>query len=503
MVAYAENRDSIQTVSLNSFDLVRVLNPWLNSTNPTGLSLMPDILPGKMSLNYHDETGDYKRVQQGENINHYSFHTQRYIKINNTSLYGDFSYDKSFEKGTDYTNLNNPYRETPYLLVDTIGNDIIDREFFTLNGDLSTPVFNNMIWGFSIYFNVGLASQNRDPRPKNKVLDLSVSQGLMYSFSKVNIGLNLLYSYYNEDIAIGIVGENIQMAFFQLHGLGTSTYHVASSFNRLYKRNSFGGEVQMNFKSGKLNSLTGAQMIYLIETADDGRKAGNASWSSVKNDSELEGIKLKIYNTTTINNNSSIHYFNVDVKINSMLGTEIIQRLEVVGDADAEDWITYGKEEKYSSMLIDAGLSYNYLKMKEEYKQNYDFKLAVNYFDFEQAYYIPNQQESYKNLLFSLGFDKSFYLKRNMFSIGAGLKYKKNISGSQNFEENTFIIDKLLAPDFNYLTSDFYATGLKLSYEISLNKIFDKYFFKIDVDMYQGNNGHARTIFNFNTGVIF
>lgn len=48
--AYAENRDSIQTVSLNSFDLVQVLNPWLISTNPAGLSLMPDILPGKMSL---------------------------------------------------------------------------------------------------------------------------------------------------------------------------------------------------------------------------------------------------------------------------------------------------------------------------------------------------------------------------------------------------------------------------------------------------------------------
>jgi hypothetical protein len=285
--------------------------------------------------------------------------------------------------------------------------------------------------------------------------------------------------------------------------LGTSTYHVARSFSRLYKRNSYGGEIQIDFKSGNLNNLSGAKLLYIIETADDGRKASNASWSCVKNDSELEGIKLKIYNTTIINNNSSIHYLNADLKINSMLGTEIIQRLEVVGDADAEDWITYGREEKYSSILIDAGLSYNYLKMKEEYKRNYKFKLAVNYFDFEQAYYIPNQQESYKNLLFALGFDKSFHLKRDIFSIGAGLKYKRNISGSQNFEENNFIIDKLILPDFIFLTSDFYATELKLSYEIPLNKIFNKYFFETNIDMYQGNNGRARTIINFNTGIIF
>ena len=186
-----------------------------------------------------------------------------------------------------------------------------------------------------------------------------------------------------------------------------------------------------------------------------------------------------------------------------MLGTEIIQRLEVIGDADSEDWITYGREEKYSSMLIDAGLSYSYLKMKEEYKQNYEFRFAANYFDFEQAYYIPNQLENYKNMLFSLDFDKTFHLKRDMFSIGAGLKYKRNISGTQDFEENTFIIDKLLLPDFNFLTSDFYAPGFELSYEIPFNKFFDKYFLMINVDMYRGNSGHSRTIFNFNTGVIF
>ncbi len=503
MVANAGNQDSICTVSLYSFDLMPVLNPWLISTNPAGLSLNPNIYPGKMNLGYYAETGDYKRVQQGENINHYNFQTQRYTKIKNTFLYGSFSYDKSFENGTDYSNVNNPYRGTPYLLVDTIGNDIYDREFFTLKGDISTPLNHNIAWGLSTDFNVGLASQNRDPRPKNKVLNLSISQGLLFSFSKLNIGINLLYSYYNEDIEIDLVEENVQLAFFQLHGLGTYIYHVASSFNRLYKRNSLGGETQVNYKSGNINSLLGTRLLYIKEIANDGRRAGNASWSYIKNDSELEGITLEIYNTTIINNNSSIHRFYANSKINSMLGTEIIQRLEIFGENDAVNWFTYGKEEKYYSALINAEFSYNYLKMKEEFKRNYEFKFAVNYYGFEQAYYIPNMKEAYKNLMFSLSFDKSFYVSNHIFSISAGLKYKKNISSNQNFEENTFIIDKLLLPDFNFLTSNFYAPGFKFSYEIALNKIFDKFFFMTNVDLYRGNNDHARTIFNFSTGVIF
>jgi len=502
-LANAVGQDSIRTASLNSFDLMPVLNPWLYSTNPAGLSLNPNILPGKMNLAYRAETGDYKRVQQGDNINHYYFQTQRYTKIENTFFYGSFSYDKSFDKGTDYSNVNNPYRGTPYLLIDTIGNDIYDREFFTLKGVLSTSLDNNISWGLSTEINVGLASQNRDPRPQNKVLKLSISPGLLFSYSKLNIGFNLLYSYYNEDISIDIIEQYEQMAFFQLHGLGTYISHVAGSFNRLYKQNSFGGETQVNYKSGNINSLTGARLLYVKEIANDGRKAAHASWSYIKNDSELEGTNLEIYNTTTINHNSSIHYFHTNLKITNMLGTEIIQRIETSGETGATNWVTYAKEEKYCSTLIDAEFSYNYLKMKEEFVRNYEFTFALNYYGFEQSYYIPDREKTYKNFILSLSFDKSFYLNKHAFSISAGLRYKKNISSRLNFEENTFIYNEILLPDYNFLTSNFYAPRFELSYEIPLNKIFNKYFFMTSIDLYRGNNDQTRTIFNFSTGVIF
>ncbi|MCF8380707.1 MAG: hypothetical protein K9H49_14130 [Bacteroidales bacterium] len=499
----AQVSDSINAVSLNSFDLIRIINPWLMSSNPAGLVLNPDISPGRMNLAYHGENGDYKRIQQGENIGNYSFQTERYKKKDNTFYFGTFSYDKSLEKGVFYSNINNPYRGTPFLLIDTIGNDEIDREFFTLRGDLATPLFKNINWGFSADLNVGLASQNRDPRPKNKVLNLSLSQGLLFSFSKLNLGLNMLYSYYNEDIEVEIIKENTQMAFFQLHGLDSYTYHVAASFNRLYKRNSMGGEAQINYNSGKINSLFGTRFLYIDETADDGRKAGDASWSYIKNDSELEGISIELYNTTKITNNSSIHSFNVKARINSMLGSEIIQRLEVFGETEAVDWLTYGVEEKYYSSLKDAEFSYSYLKMKEEFLQNYKIHFAANYYSFEQAYYVPDRDDAYENVILSLDLDKSFYLKKNIISLATGIKHKKNLGFSHNYGEGNFITEKLLIPDLNFLSSDFNALSLKLSYERSLNKLFDKYFFNSTIDLYSGENDLNRTIYNFSTGVIF
>jgi len=499
----AQVSDSINIDSYNSLELIEVLNPWLLSSNPAGLVLNPEISPGKMNIAYHGEDGDYKRIQQGENYSKYSFQTERYKKKANTFYYGNFSYDKSLEKGVFYSNVNDPYRGSPYLLIDTIGNDIYDREFFTLRGDLATPLYKNISWGFSSDLNVGLASQDRDPRPKNKVLNLSLSQGLLFSFSKINVGFNLLYSYYNEDIEIDIIKANTQMDFFQLLGLGSYTSYEAGSFYRLYKRNSMGGDAQLNYKSGKINSLLGSSFLYIDETADDGHKLGDASWNFMKNDSKLEGILFEIYNSTTITNNSSIHLINANYKLTTMLGTEFIQKLYVLGETKTDDWFTIGIEEKFKSSLIDAELSYSFLKMKEAFLQNYKVHFALNYYEFSQAYYVPNKNDSYQNMIFSLGLDKSFYLKNNIFSLGAGFKHKNNIAFSHNYGEANFITEKLLLPDLNYLASDFNALSFKFSFETSLNKLFDKYFFSSTIDLYSGDNNLNRTIYNFSTGVIF
>lgn len=495
--------DSLNVLTLNSFDMMKVFNPWLISTNPAGHFYNPDIYPGILHLDYLQEAGDYKRVQQGDQLNTYSFKTERYKRIKKTAFFGYFNYDKGFEEGTYYTDLNDPYRGTPYLLIDTIGNDIIDREFFSLRGDISTPVFRHLNWGFSAAMNVGLASQDRDPRPKNKVLKLNVSQGLILDYTWIKLGVNGLYSYYNEDIEIDIIRENEQLAFFQLHGFDTYTYHVAASFNRLYKRNTAGGEGQLNLKLGGLNTLFGAKLLYVDETADDGRKAGDASWSYIKNDSRLEGNELELFNSNVFRSKNIINTLNISWNSQSLIGAEIIQRLEQVGEAGAVDWVDYAVEEKYSSLVYEGALSYSFILMKDEYRKNFSLNLGVNYLGSEQAYYIPNMQDGYQNRIVFAGIDKSFYYKNHELKIGASLRSKKNISSVQEYNLESFISRKLLIPDFNYLTGNYKASGIDLGYALNLRKLFDKYYFNSSLMLYKGENDLKRIILNFSTGVFF
>lgn len=495
--------DSLQRTNLHSFELVHLQNPWLFTTNPAALSQMNLSLKGILNVDYSFENGDYKRVQQGDKMNSYKFATSSYSQINDISLYGSFNFEKSLENGLNYSNVNDPFRLTPYQVVDTIGNDIYDREFYSASGGISKPFGNKLILGLASDFTVGLAAQNRDPRPQNKVFNMTVSPGLIWKLDKFKLGANFIYQYYNEEIEINIVRANYQATFFTLHGPGIATFHEAASFNRLYMRNSLGFDLQFAYENSKTKSINGLRFLVHEETAGDGRKAADASWSYIKDDSQLNAFQFDLYNTTSLMNNERIHSFGYMLNVNTLLGKEIIQRLERIDGIDMDDWVTYGVEEKYGAEDFKLNVYYHYFKLKSGSQKDCGLKLYADYHSFIENYYIPNQEAYYKNLSFGISIDKVFYPHSKSFSLGMNLKYKMNLDGAQNFSDYTFLAEKILMPDFEYLTCNYLAPGLNVAFEIPTRKIFDQYFIKSAVEFYLGSNGQSRTIFNLSTGVTF
>ena len=503
LLTAAAGQDSSAVLSLNTFNIIGIYNPWLSTSNPAGMAFNPRLFPAEIDLDYYGERGDFKKVQQGEKLNDFRIDARSYAKTGKSLFYGNFYYRKSFEKGTNYTDVYNPYRGTPYTLIDSIGGDIYDREFFFLDGAFTTPLSRNLSLGLSTRLDVGLASQDRDPRPMNKVLKLNLSPGLLFRLPVLNIGINFLYSYYNEDIEIEVIEQNKEYVFFQMHGLATYTSHEANSFYRLYKQNKIGFAGQMDMHLGKINDLAGIRLQYALETADDGRKASNATWSTIKNDSRYKINSLYVFNITTINKEFFIHWLKADLKLSGMLGTEIIQRLETSGETGISNWVTYADEEKYDASELQASLEYRLMKMKRPYVRNCEMDFNVNYHKYEQDYYIPDREEGYSHLIFSLKYGKSFYPGRHLITVAGDLWYKRNLSSTLNFTKNNFFYNKLLLPDHLFQTYNYYAPGIDLAWEIPMKKIFNKYFFNTNFKLYVAETGATRSVFSFSTGLIF
>lgn len=503
LIARAADPDVAKSSNLLTFKQIEAGSPWLQSGNAAGLAQMLQRFPAELKLGFNLNDGDFHSVYKGKSDQSVDFSSQSFRKINKTYLFGSFNYSKSAEKELNFSNTNDPAMNYPYLLADTIGNDTYDREFFKLAASISSPVNSRLDWGLRFDYKIGTASQNRDPRPENKVLQTTVSPGLLFKSNRFKLGANLIYGYYNEDIDVSVVEENVQHTLFQVHGPGVFTYHASSSFYRLYQQQQFGGGMQAEWVSGNISNLLHFDYSYSLQTIDDGRRGGTALWAATKNDSQLDGIDWNLTDVFSIDKGAKVHQLKAMLHIVNKLGTEFIQRLEKVGATDLEHWITYGEEQKYYSLRTNAELNYQLLVKDEENLMKSLFNAGLNYSAFDEKYYLPNNDQHYSNLRFAANYLKLFTFPRASFSTEMKFSYQFNLDGQQNLAGTNFLVEKMYGPEFNYLTEGFLSPGVSLAYQVPLQKTFDRYFIKTDVDWYRSESGLTRTFFSFSTGLIF
>jgi len=499
----AVGQGAVKSHGLLTFRQIESESSWLQTGNAAGLSQMPELFPSELKLQFDQTDGDFRSVFNGQTDQAFNFSSQSFRKISKTSLYGSFNYSKSSEKGLNFSNTNDPALNYPYLLADTIGNDRYDREFFKLAGIISSPVSSKLDWGLNFDYKVGVASQNRDPRPENKVLQTNISPGVLFKGNQYKLGANLTYGYYNEDIDVSVVEEGAQQTLFQLHGPGVFNYHASSSFYRLYQQHRIGGGMQFEWKAGKLSNILHSEYIYSIQTIDDGRKGNLAMWSAVKNDARLDGTNWNLTDVFSIDKGGKTHRIKAALNLGSRLGTEFIQRLEKTGETDQEHWITYAKEQKYYSLQTNAELNYQLMQNDENDLMNSLFQAGLSYSEFDEKYYLPNQELSYANLMFESSFLKLFALRGSNISAEMRLKYRFNLDGQQNMTATNFMVEKIYTPEFNYFTGDFISPGVSAGYQLPLKKASGKYFVKSDFDWCHSINSLNRTIFSISTGLIF
>ncbi len=502
---FARATDPVETIRYNllTFKQIEAGSPWLQSDNAAGLSQMPELFPAEIKLGFNLNSGDFHSVFKGQSDHSYNFSSQSFRKINRTYLYGSFNYRKGFEKGLNFSNTNDPALNYPYLLTDTIGNDTYDREFFKLKTIISSPISGKLDWGMSFDYEVGVAAQNRDPRPENKVLQTNISPGLLFKANHYKIGANLIYGYYNEDIDVSVVEENMQYAMFQVQGPGIFNYHVSSSFYRLYQQHRFGGGMQFEWKSGSVSNLLHSNYIYSVQTIDDGRKASTATWSVVKNDAQMDGINWDLSDVFSFTEGKINHQLKAQIHIINHRGTEFIQQLEKVGKTDLEHWITYGKEQKYYSLRTNAEVSWQKLVKDDDNQMNSLLTAGLKYSLFDEKYYLPHFDQHYTNLLLQASYLKMFAFASTSISTELKFNYQFNLNGNQNLMTSNFLVEKIFVPEFNYLTEEFVSPGISIGYQLPLRKTFDQYFIKTDIDWYHSTNGRNRTMLSFSTGIIF
>lgn len=481
--AMAKGQDSA-LYSVNYPEVTALLYPVSASANAAAMYVLPQKDFGYLDVGISHKNGAFKPTMTEKVSNHFKFSTEKYVFLKNTVLYGSFSGNKKWDKDVNYSNVSNPYRGTPYLMVDTVGGDNYDREFYNLKGAVA-QAFGKSIIGASVDYNIELAAQNRDPRAKNVVTSFNFKPGYLLQLQAFSVGLNLGFDYYNEEINV----KNIEQAridnMYYLLGLRSAITLRDNSFLRKYMQ--YGYNAEMQFTNKWLTVFAGGEMSN--ETVDDGEFA----WAVQRNFARLKGGNFYLNGVFTFTPKSNIHQLTFNTKVDKHKGTEIIQKKELIPPFDNVKWVTLDENLTYSKRQQEFGLHYCVTKMKSAYTRNYAVGFQANYYNELEEYLLLNDEKSVSNLALSAYFYKLFTWENSMLSVRPKLSYQLNLQSNLDITDPSelpgvtlpdyylTIEEMLVRPDYNYFSSSYFSPELRVTFEKDMKKSKNKIFIKGDL----------------------
>jgi len=465
----------------NNYSAVfNTLNPLLNTSNPAATVYNPIDSISRFSIGYKHHSGDLKRSMDSHSANEYTLQTESYRKINKTLFFGRFEYLKSQNKDRKYSNLYNPYRGTPYIFVDTVHSNNYDQEEYTLAASVAQQINPILSLAGAVDYQIAMGAQDRDPRSLNKVSELGTKLGALVELQESRLGLDLHYTYFNEDIDINIIQEGATHTVFGLTGLGTTSRRNAKSFYRIYQGNDYGGSLQFETQ----NNIISFGVSTFEEVAKDGHQGSNATWSAIKTDSEYRGRKLSFSNIFTKQVGKNYHQLTLKAQQTKAVGSEYLQELvQTHEDYGVYQWQTISKDDKYAKTSYDAKLNYTFANYKESYLRDYSLSAEIAYYQQEEVYNFQDLRSDFSNLTYSISASKLFQTGQHSIEAMAQVSYKSNLENTQNLNFTTPITELITRPDFQYYTSDVMGGACSLVYSFSTQKDYH-YYIKGKYDLY-------------------
>jgi len=453
--------DSLNVNSFNTFKLLKMGNGWLETGNMAGLALNQQAKSWNIETGYDYNNGQFHLIREGGNINDYSFSTQSFQSLGKRIfLYGKFAYHSLDETGGQWNGTYDPYNGNPYILADSLSGTRYHKENYNLAGGIGFKLNDRISLGAGFDYDVGVAAKQKDPRPQNNYMRFKINPALIFATSKYKLGVDLGYKNKKEEIDYNVLRSNFLPSYFAFKGFGFFTKVVDSRYYRFLTANEFFGGVQFEGKLGKVQSLTELRFNYDVEGIEDGiteiRKMDGGEWRT---------FQVVLHQQFNLRKELTHHRFSGGFSFFNGDGNEFLQNLVNDGKSNTPTFVTIGENLKFNRQTISGKISYNYLRLKDPGRIDWDVLAGFNYLkNSEKYYYIPE--------IFSSGYAKItgiFSIQKNLyfgkchlaFSLKSG--YTSNLSKDLQLsslpEITKYQRKDVYQQEFDYYTSNVLTSG--------------------------------------------
>lgn len=449
--------DSLRVNSFNSPRLTRLGNGWLGTGNSAGLVFNQSTKWVGFETGVTERDGDFHLIREGNKINDYSFSTESYQSQGKRFFfYGKFAYHSIDEKGGQWNGTYDPYNGNPYILADSISGTTYHKENYHLISNIGYKWNDHLSMGCGIDYFVAVAAKQKDPRPLNKVIKFKINPSFILTAPKYKIGFDFGYKHSKEEIGYDVYRSSLSPTFFCFKGFGFYSKEIGSLFDRMLNAHEIFGGIQLEKAVEWVQTLSELRFNYNIEGIEDGssiiRKLDGGEWST---------YNLLFREQVNLRKGQAIHRFSGDLSFFNGDGNESMQYVVYDGPWHVQQYVTFGEFLKFNRQNRSGTISYDYLKLENLDRTDWDISASLNYFNnHEKYYFVPELFSSgYSNLTGNFSVQKNLYFGKLHWALSLNSAYTSNLSKELNLSDLPEIT-KLQRADIYLQEFDYYTSSL-------------------------------------------
>ncbi len=461
---------AVAQVDLNSYQLADESQVWRLTGNAAALSLDPETCDSSANrgLAYFDlmhRSGDYRRVQEGGQMNQLSFHAERYQKIGKYLYgYGSFDFDMGRTKDRAWSDVLRSYNSNPYISGSSVPGKY-DHQNFKLVAKLSTVALGHFTYGATLLYKVGDLSRLRDPRSRINLAEYKLAPSVTYSAGQHTLGLALHYDRRKEKLPnMTTVQTDPNLSYYVMTGLENTTGTIGgyNGYQREYVNHEFGAELDYGFKGNQWRSVNtlslrmGREYVYGQYKYEPGNyrtvNYGLASRNRIRQDGLLHSI---------------------DLLINYETGSADEYKSERVSTTDSEtgivsvEWrkiLEYKK--RYQLKKWDADLHYRLSWAKDEAVNSYcGLQYTLQSVSNKYLLYTSELKYSASNILAEGGYG---FLNHHLWLEGSLVYRIRHKADIALYDATTDYAQSVLLPDMPYYEANYWQGRLAVTYQFPL-----------------------------------
>ncbi|WP_447640606.1 MULTISPECIES: DUF6850 family outer membrane beta-barrel protein [Chitinophagaceae] len=417
---------------------------------------------GNSSISYFQNHNQFRDAFTPRTSNGFAVRSEQFMALKGWKFYGTFTFSKYEDKDTRYTELANPYSDNPYKIMDSVATDW-RKQYYLLQANIVSPYINRRTrLGMGIKYEVLNGARQRDPRPLDKNLNITLTPSVMYDLSRrIKIGFNGFYNHFVEDLSISMENTQHTQNIYKTLGLGEYLYNgpilLSVSASRAYLGNTWGGGVSWTY------DVADGKYLYWSTDYKKGREKVTDGTTTPYNAGTHESKELSIQLAYRATGPHMEHILSIRGLYRTSSDTEYVQILSSTTKLYEVIYASEMHHKKTSALSLQYNGLYRKVQILWRFSGGADFVRSV------EDYPTTLSNETVSNLEIHAGASRWFNLGDGRLSATYNVRYKMNLEKSLTYYSNTsssnFVANNILYPNYYFNTADWISNTIGIQYD--------------------------------------